>query len=304
MNRALDSRQLQAFVAVARRQSFTLAAKDLHLTQSAVSHALRALEEDVGCRLLDRVGRRVALTHHGEQFLQRAELVLREMERARAELEDLTNWGHGRLRVGGSVTACQHILPTALREFRQSFPKCSIRIEPGDQPAQLELLRRGSIDLAITIAPEDDREMEVIPLFEDELRLMVGPMHPWAQAGKATREQLAEETLILYNKSTRTAALVAEHFRREGFVPNNAIELGSVEAMKELVKAGVGAGVFAPWIVRDDLAAGRLHSLPLGRRLLKRRWAIVHLAHRRLSLGEETFVGLCHSVVETLAPGA
>ncbi len=304
MNRALDSRQLQAFVAVARRQSFTLAAKDLHLTQSAVSHALRALEEDVGCRLLDRVGRRVALTHHGEQFLQRAELVLREMERARAELEDLTNWGHGRLRVGGSVTACQHILPTALREFRQSFPKCAIRIEPGDQPAQLAALRRGSIDLAITLAPEDDREMEAIPLFEDELRLMVGPMHPWAQAGKATREQLAEETLILYNKTTRTAALIDEHFRREGIATANAIELGSVEAMKELVKAGVGAGVFAPWIVREELAAGRLHSLPLGRRPLKRRWAIVHLAHRRLSLGEETFVGLCHSVVETLAPGA
>lgn len=300
MNRSLDSRQLQAFVAVARRQSFTVAAKDLHLTQSAVSHALRALEEDVGCRLLDRVGRRVALTHHGEQFLQRAEVVLREMERARTELEELTNWGHGRLRVGASTTACQHLLPTVLREFKQSFPRCVLRIEPGDQPLQLELLRRGTIDLSLTLEPANEPELAFVPLFEDELRLMVGPMHPWARAGRATREQLGEETIILYNKTSLTFALVQDYFRREGAILSNCIELGSMEAIKELVKVGVGAGVLAPWIVRDELAAGKLTALPLGRRTLKRRWGVTYLAQRRLSLGEETFVGLCQSLVETL----
>ncbi|HLP09714.1 MAG TPA: LysR family transcriptional regulator [Opitutaceae bacterium] len=300
MSRSLDSRQLQAFVAVARRQSFTLAAKDLHLTQSAVSHALRALEGDLGCRLLDRMGRRVALTHHGEQFLRRAEAVLRDMERARTELEDLTNWGHGRLRVGASTTVCQHLLPTVLREFKQSFPRCVLRIEPGDLPWQVELLQRGTIDLTVSLEPVGDDEMKFLPLFEDELRLMVGPMHPWAQAGRATREQLAEETVMLYNRTSSTYAMVQDYFAREGVTLGNCIQLGSMEAIKELAKVGLGAGVLAPWVVREDLAAGRLVSLPLGRRPLKRRWGITHLAQRQLSLGEETFVGLCQAVVDTM----
>ena len=301
MNRSLDSRQLMAFVAVARRQSFTLAAKDLSLTQSAVSHALRALEEDVGCRLLDRVGRRVALTHQGEQFLQKAEVILREMEQARTELEQLANWGHGRLRVGASTTACQYILPTVLREFKQSFPRCAIRVEPGDQPQQMELLRRGTIDLALTLEPANDPELTFVPLFEDELRLMVGPMHPWAQAGRATREQLGEETLILYNKTSYTFGLVQDYFRRDGVLLNNCIELGSMEAIKELAKIGVGVGVLAPWIVRAELENGTLRSLPLGGRALPRRWGVAHLTQHRLSLGEQTFVGLCQTVCEGLA---
>ncbi len=87
MNRPLDSRQLLAFVTVVRCQSFTRAAKELHLTQSAISHSMRALERDVGCRLLERKGRRMELTEPGGHFLQKADQILREMEQARAELD-------------------------------------------------------------------------------------------------------------------------------------------------------------------------------------------------------------------------
>lgn len=89
MKRPLDSRQLLAFVTVVRRQSFTLAAQELHLTQSAVSHSMRALENDLGCRLLDRSGRRLALTEQGGQFYRNAERILREMEQARLDLSNL-----------------------------------------------------------------------------------------------------------------------------------------------------------------------------------------------------------------------
>ena len=153
MKPTLDSRQLHAFAALARRGSFTLAAKDLFLTQSAVSHTIKALESDLGMRLLDRVGRRVLLTQAGEQFLRHTEKILREMAAARAGLEALTKRGHGRLRVGASTTACQYILPTVLREFRQSYPQCVIRIEPGANGQPWELLRGGHIDLAIVLEP-------------------------------------------------------------------------------------------------------------------------------------------------------
>jgi DNA-binding transcriptional LysR family regulator len=309
MRHTLDSRQLYAFAALARRGSFTLAANDLFLTQSAVSHAIKALEDDVGCRLLDRVGRRVLLTQAGEQFLRHTEKILREMEAARTGLELLTKWGQGRLRVGASTTACQHILPTVLREFRRSYPKCEIRIEPGDHGQQLDLLRGGHIDLAIVLEPPAQTRIEFtfVPLFQDELRFIVAPLHPWAKAGCAPPESVEAETLVLYNKSSQTFRLVNEYFREEKIVLSNVIELGSMEAIKELVKIGLGAGVLAPWIARAELESGSLVSLPLGARKLRRRWGVAHLKGRRLALAEETFVGLCVSASEMLglsAPGA
>jgi DNA-binding transcriptional LysR family regulator len=308
MKPTLDSRQLHAFAALARRGSFTLAAKDLFLTQSAVSHAIKALEDDLGCRLLDRVGRRVLLTQAGEQFLRHTEKILREMETARSGLDTLTKWGHGRLRVGASTTACQHILPTVLREFRQSYPKCVIRIEPGDHGQQLELLRGGQIDLALIIEPPGSALSEFVftPLFQDELRFLVAPLHPWAKLGRAPRESIESETLVLYNKTSHTFRLVNEYFREERIGLTNFIELGSMEAIKELVKIGIGVGVLAPWIARAELESGSLVSLPLGARKLKRRWGVAHLKGKRLALAEETFVGLCVSVSEVLglkAPG-
>ena len=309
MKQTLDSRQLLAFSALARRGSFTLAAKDLFLTQSAVSHAIKALEDDVGCRLLDRVGRRVLLTQAGEQFLRHTEKILLEMEAARAGLDTLTKWGHGRLRVGASTTACQHILPTVLREFRQSYPKCVIRIEPGDHGHQLEMLRAGHVDLALVIEPPGPLQPEFtfIPLFQDELRFLVAPLHPWVKASRAPRESIEAETLVLYNKTSHTFRLVSEYFREEKIALTNVIELGSMEAIKELVKIGIGAGVIAPWIARAELESGSLVSIPLGPRKLRRRWGVAHLKGRRLALAEETFIGLCESVSEVLglkAPGA
>lgn len=299
MNRPLDSRQLLAFAALARCQSFTRAAKELYLTQSAVSHAIKALEDEVGSRLVDRAGRRVLLTQAGEQFLHHTERILREMDAARAGLDALSRWGHGRLRVGASTTACQYLLPTVLREFKQSFPKCVITIEPGDHAQQVELLQSNRIDLAIMLEPETTSEFEFVPLFSDELRFVASPLHAWAGARKMLRETLEHETLVLYNKSSYTFRLVNEYFRTEGMTFGHFIELGSMDAIKELVKIGVGVGVLAPWIARAELESGALVDFPLGRRRLRRTWGVAHLRGRRLPLGEETFIGLCRSVTET-----
>ena len=158
MHKPLDSRQLAAFAAVARRLSFTQAAKDLFLTQSAVSHALKALEDDVGARLIERSGRQPQLTPAGEKLLRRTEAIMREMTAARAELDESSEWGQARLRVGASTTACQYILPTVLREFRESFPNCEIVVQPGDHGRQVELLNSGQVDLALLLAPGAGRD--------------------------------------------------------------------------------------------------------------------------------------------------
>jgi DNA-binding transcriptional LysR family regulator len=296
--RLFDTRQLLAFAALARLGSFTLAAHELHLTQSAISHAIKALEEEAGCRLFERAGRRVTLTQAGEQLLRHVECIFSEMKTARTGLEELSRWGHGRLRLGASTTACQYILPAVLREFKQSFPKCVISIEPGDHARQVEMLQHNRIDLALMLEPLRLKELAFVPLFTDEMRFLLAPGHPWVRAGRMQRATIESETLILYNQTSYTFRLVKEYFQMERLPLANFIELGSMDAIKELVKIGLGIGVLAPWVAQAELRTGALVSLPLGKRKLRRRWVVAHMRGRRLSLGEETFVGLCQTVTE------
>src|SRR5438874_2687948 len=154
MTDPIDSRQVRAFSVLARTGSFTQAARELHLTQSGISHSIKALESDVGCRLLDRVGKRILLTQAGEQLLHHATKILQEMENARESLGRLGKWGRGRLRLGASTTACQHLIPPVLREFKESFPDHAIMIEPGDTPEVVAGLLRHKIDLALSLEPD------------------------------------------------------------------------------------------------------------------------------------------------------
>lgn len=297
----LDSRQLRALVTLAHTGSFTRGAQQLHLTQSAVSHAIKALEQEVGCRLFDRVGRKILLTQAGELLLTHAERILAEMADARAGLQQLRQWGQGRLRLSASAAACEYILPAVLRRFQEQFPRCAIVVEPGDTPEALEQLRQHRVDLALTLEPTREPRLAFHHLFTDELMFVVSPAHPWATLGRAPREDIARQHYILYNKRSYTFRLVERFLAEEGVELRSYIELGSMEAIKQLVQLGLGVSILAPWIAPAELAEGSLVALPLGRRKLKRRWGILHWRGRRLSLAEETFIHLCRSATESLS---
>ena len=301
MKPLLESRQLHAFSALARRGSFTLAAKDLHLTQSAVSHALKALEKDLGCRLVDRVGKRVQLTEAGREFLRHTENILREMLAARTEMETVSRWNHRQLRLAAGATACEHFLPPVLRAFQESFPDCSIKIETGGQRRQLELLRAAQVDLAVVFEPAAAAADDLVftSFFEDELCLIVSPRHRGAGRPSAPREEIESEPLFVPNKTGYTFRALNDYFREEKVVLSNFTELASVEAMKELVKLRLGSAVLPPWLVREELKNGGLVALPLGPRALRRRWSVAHWKGRRLASAEEAFIRLC----ETMAGG-
>ena len=300
MSQPIDSRQLRAFASLARVGSFTLAAKELHLTQSAISHSMKALENEMGCRLLDKMGKKVVLTEAGEALLVHVERILTEMGLARAQLDQLGKWGQSRLRLGASATACQHILPTVLREFRESFPQCAISIEPGDTPDMIAALRDRRIDLAVNLEPRRDEPLEFRPLFTDELAFVVSPLHSWARQGRVDRSEIARQHYILYGKRSYTSEMIELYFREEDIVLHSSIDLGSIDAIKELVKLGLGLSILAPWTCRKEIEDRSLVSLPLGKRKLRRRWGVLHWRGRRLSLAEETFVGLCEQVAERL----
>jgi len=128
----------------------------------------------------------------------------------------------------------------------------------------------------------------------------VGALHPWAKTGQVNRAEITRQNHIPYNKRSVTFKLIEEYFRREQMTLNTVIELGSVEAINELVKLGLGVSILAPWVARREIEDGSLIALPLGRRKLTRRWGLLHWRGKRLNLAEETFIGLCESACAPL----
>lgn len=298
MHSVLDSRQLQAFVQLSRTGSFTSAANGLFLTPSAVSHALKELEQRVGCRLVDRRRKKVLLTQAGEQLLQHAEKILGEMTAACTALEHLGKWGKDRLRIGTSAAFGQYILPAVLEEFYRQFPSGRIIVELADTLEMVELVRANRIDLAITLEPKNERELEFRPLFDDELAFVVSPSHPWARTRLAVRDQIATQPYILYKRDSATFRAIEEFFRGQQIVLNSVIELGNTEAIKELVKRSIGISILASWVIARDVQEKFIVSLPLGARKLKRTWGILCWQGRRLTWAEETFLSHCRSVTQ------
>ncbi len=300
MENLLDSRQLRAFLAVAKTGSFTKGARTLRLTQSAVSHAIKGLERDLHTQLFEKSGKYAVLNQAGEQLLARADRISDEMKLARTDLKHLSEWGRGRLRIGASTTACQYILPAVLREFRESFPKYSISIEPTDGPQGAQLLEENRVDLALTLQPWMDPRFEFREIFIDELFFVVSPFHPWVTLRRAPLLEIPKEKYILYPRNSYTFQMIESYFQKENITLNSIIEFGSMEAIKEMVKIGMGVGILTPWVAIREIEEGKLMTVPLGKRKLRRHWGIVFMKSKRLNLAEETFVSLCKSVSEEL----
>jgi DNA-binding transcriptional LysR family regulator len=300
MKTPLDSRRLQQFSVLAGTGSFTQTARLLHLTQSGISHSMKALEHEAGCRLLDRLGKKVVLTPAGEQLLRHAEKILAEMSAARDALGALGKVAAPRLRLGASATACQWLVPPVVRQFKQQFPDHVLTLEPGDAPALTDALSKNRLDLALTLETGAASRLQFHPLFQDELDFIVSPAHAWAQHRRADRAEIPLQTYLLPRKDGATCRLVQDYFRREQLVLPNIQEVGGIDAARELVKLGLGVSILAPWMVRTDLDAGMLVALPLGRKKLGRTWGILHRPDRQLSPAEETFIALCRAACADL----
>ncbi len=300
MIETIDSRQLLAFCTLVQTGSFTDTARELSLTQSAISHSVKNLEEDLRCQLVTRTGRKIHITDDGEELYRDAQAILHQMEAARNRIQDRANLGRGRLRIGASTTACQHILPNVLREFNECFPDCILSITPADTPELLEMVRRHEIDLAIVVSPGTVKDIVVKTLFSDELVLVTSPIHPFAQQNTVKMDEIAQERLVLYNKSSHTFSLIEQTFRQNKLALQNYIELGSMEAIKELITINYGVSFLASWIVEKEVARGSLTRIKVGRSKILREWGICYANEKKLSITEETFLGICESVATTI----
>jgi DNA-binding transcriptional LysR family regulator len=298
MKSPLDSRQLLAFSILARVGSFKVAAGQLCISSSAVSHSIRELEERVGCQLLDRQRKRVVLTQAGEQLLHHCDKILQEMSLAQTSIEHLGKWGRERLRICASHTICQYALPAIVQALSKVYPQIRLLIEQADAPEAVALLRANRVDCAITLEPRSEELLDFDPLFTDTLQFLVGPAHPWAKIGHVVRPEIHEQRYILYHSASSTGRMITDYFADEQVVLDTVIEAGNMETVKELVKRGLGISIVAPWVAAPEVGRGDALCFPLGAKKLKRTWGLLHWRGRPFTLAEETFAGLCRSTLD------
>ena len=295
-----DVHKLRVFAAVAQHLSFTRAAQSLFLTQSAASHAIAALEAEFNTPLFRREGRRIALTDAGRVLLEHSRHLFAALDEATAAVKRAARPEVGFLRIGASPAACQYLVPESIREFRESYPDFQLAIAVGDSPQVLRQLHDGAIDLGILIRADRDRQLTFHDLFTDHLGLLVSPHHPLAQSRKVDRRALLDQHFVLYTRTSATFRLIERHLLRLEVPLRSFTELGSMEAIKELVKLGLGISVAAPWIAAPEIAQRSLVWLKLPGPPLRRNWAIGCRAGRRLSIAEQTFLGLCRATAQNL----
>lgn len=300
MKTTIDSQHLKLFVSLARSCNMSRSAAELGLTPSALSHALKALEKDLGCRLIERSSRHFALTEVGAEFLPEAQRIIDQMTDARTRLCEWRNWREGQLRIGASGTSCELILPPTLREFRESFPAYTIKIEQCTSRESMTLLAEGHLDLVLHTRPESIGNNEFLSIGEDDLQFIANPLHPWAVKRRAVREEIPRTNLILPARGSNTYASIETYFRTEKLQIQPFIEIANEQAILEFVRLNMGVGILPRWLAMEAIQRGVLIGLPLGRRRLRREWGIMFSRGRKLSLAENLFVNISRSVFQKM----
>lgn len=299
MHNPIDARQLANFCEVVDTQSIRKAAKNLNLTTSAVSHSLKRLEEDLGCKLFDRDTRNLTLTYAGRRLHSVADELLRNLTNTRNLVQE---WGEVRqktLRVGATSAACQYIIPVVLRELKESFPGMNIQIIPGSSYRQLEALDENRTDVAIFPWFKAEKKSHV-SIGTDTLEFILNPLHAWAQSRKVDYNSFESERIILTESQSYTFDLVADYFKSFNKSLMPFIEISNEEVIKRLVELDIGIGILPNWIIRKEAKSGALVSMPLGRRKLKRHWIVAHQEGKELSFSETLFVGVATNVAQSL----
>lgn len=262
----LNLDQLAAFVSVVDLGSFTAAAEKVGLTQPAVSLQVKLLEQRLGVRLIERVGRRAQPSPAGLELLAHARRILDGCTTAEEAMTPYREGSVGRVRIGSGGTASIHLLPRAIALAKKRMPDLEIIVRIGNIDEILRDLETNALDLAVVALPASGRSLEVEPFHDDEL-LAVAPKGSVMPDGGPDVEFMKDKTLLLY-EGGNTRRATNEWFAAAGVRPEPAMEFGSVEAIKELVAAGLGWSILPDMALRRD-TSHLLVTSPLRPRLVR-----------------------------------
>ncbi|MEK7759212.1 MAG: LysR family transcriptional regulator [Pseudomonadota bacterium] len=284
----LTLRQLKVFEAVARHLNYTRAAEELHLTQPAVSMQVKQLEESLGVALFEQLGKRIHLTETGTEVLGYARSITQQLDELEGVLNSMKGLGGGRLRISVATTA-NYFIPTLLGSFSRRYPDVTISLDVTNRETLLRQLTENTVDLVVMGQPPVEADVEA-EAFMDNPLVVVAPLdHPLAKEKRIPLARLQEEIFLVRESGSGTRIAMERFFSERGMRLKTGMEVGSNEAIKQSVQAGLGLGLLSRATIEQELALKRLVVLDVAEFPIMRHWYVVHRKGKRLSATAEAF---------------
>ncbi|MCH4089743.1 LysR family transcriptional regulator [Acetobacter sp.] len=261
----LERSHLTIIREVAREGSLTAAGMRLHLTQPALSHAIRKIENQLGVKIWRREGRSLVLTQAGEWLLSLANRLLPQFELAEKRLEQFGNGERGTLRIGMECHPCYQWLLKIVSPYLERWPKVDVDVRQKFQFGGIGALFSNEIDILVTPDPLYKPGLKFIPVFDYELVLVVGPEHPLRGARFVVPEQLAGETLITYPVPPERLDIYTQFLQPAGIGPRQQKQIETTDIMLVMVTRGRGVAALPRWLVEEYAARFELYPVRLGK---------------------------------------
>ena len=285
----MDFDQLETFLEVARHLSFSRAAEKRFRTQPAISAQIRALEEEVGARLLDRSGGKVSVTAAGKVFQRYAEESLAARKAVIGAVAEMERVPRGEIIVAANEGTCLHVLPEVFADFKKQYPGVAVNIDRLESTAILESIIENSVDFGVVALPVVDNRLTVVQIHRDELVAIAAAGHPLSKLKSASLETVAKYPLLMPEHG-RTRDALEQLYHERKLKLNISMELDSSELLKRFVAAGVGVGFIARSNVEQDIKAGTLAAIPISDATVRRDMALVFRKDKALSRAALAFI--------------
>jgi DNA-binding transcriptional LysR family regulator len=288
----MDLAQLEAFIHVAREKSFSRAAHKLFRTQPALSIAIKRLEEELGETLFDRSAKGGELTDAGRTLLSYAQRMLNLREEALEAVADYRRMLGGSLTIGANESTSLYLLPSLLLRYREAFPQIRINVQRHlSERLPVEVLER-NLDFGFLSFEPPQSALESLVVHRDELVLVVPPGHPFAGREEVALKELGKETFVAHNARTPARTHIIELFQKHRTPLNIAIELATLETIKDFVRLGAGLAILPRLSVRDALEAGTLVEVPVKGLAIEKVLRMVYRKEENLSHAAKAFLAL------------
>jgi DNA-binding transcriptional LysR family regulator len=293
--------QLTAFEAVARLGSFSSAARELFVTQPAVSKKIRLLQEEVGLPLLEQVGKRIYLTDAGRLLLDVSRDWLETWARFEQSVADLQGLKQGRLRIA-VVTTSKYFIPRVLGQFCERYPGIDVAMEVINRDRLLERLARNEDDLYIMGVPPANLDIDSEPLIGNPLVVVAPASHPLAKRSRIRFAELANQMFLLREHGSGTRIAIERVFEEKQTPLNVKMELGSNEAIKQAVAGGLGLAIMSRHAVTPLAGSNQIVELNVQGFPIKRHWYVVTPRGKQLSVVAQTFLEFLRTHIKLLEP--
>jgi len=285
----MDFDQLHTFLEIVRLKSFSKAALTCYRTQPAISAQVRQLEQELRADLFERFGSRISLTTAGKVFAEYAEQMLELRRRAQDAVAELEISPRGELAIAANEATCIYVLPKVFSEYRQLFPAVQLQVLRSYGGRVVEAVMENSADFGLTQLPVEEKRIQVVNIYHDEIRLIVPARHPLADKKSVMPQDLVEHFLIL-PKQGKTRTRLNEWLEPVEDDIRISMELDSTEMMKRFVIAGLGASFLAVSNCGEETAAGKLLAIPLAPERMVRRLGLIYRKDKALSKAALGFI--------------